>query len=968
MPICFKLVAMMNNIYNIPAGCAFAEVLAAKFLDEYRDKPFELAEVLFLLPNRRAVKALKDAFVRLQGLAPTLLPQMLPIGDVEEDELFLTGFDLAPVLTTLSPAISRTARLLLFTKIIMAKPVDYGIEKLAANQACYLAQELANLIETVHNQGLDFGNLTDLVPEEYAAHWQETLKFLEIITQYWPDILREEGKVDSCDRKNQLLKTQIELWQKNPPAKRIVAAGTTAAFPLMKELVKTVVSLENGELYLAGIDQFIEEEAWAQIDETHPQFELKELLDYLGLQRTDISDLVSSANMARGMFISEIMRPAATTDKWRDIAGKQIKHEAVDGLTLINCTDVREEALTIALLMREAVETPEKTAALVTTDRNLARRVAAELERWDLKVDDSAGKPLALSPLGIFLRLIVKACRENFQPVSLLSLLKHPLTCIGEDGFKVRKMTRDYEKIVLRSGKESEELTAFVEQIKGIVRELYEFLQQPQVDFKNLLALHIKTAEKLATTSDKDGAQILWKGEAGETGAAFIADLYGEAATLGNIAGSEYLELLEALMAGVTVRPKYGTHPRLSILGPIEARLSHYDRIIIGEVNEGIWPQAVTADPWMSRPMKRQFGFPLPERNIGVGAYDFSLLLANEEVYLTRAERVMGTPMVKSRWWMRLETVLKALNMPIENLEDVVFKSWARLLDRSKTYKRLLPPAPKPPVSARPRELSASAIENWMRDPYIIFAKYILRLKKLDDLEQEVTFADYGTIIHAVLEQFNCKYNHQFPDNAKEELLALGQQYFAENEIAAETRAFWWPNFEKTVDWLVSKEQAYRPQIKEVHNEVQGRYSFEAPAGVFTVTAKADRVDETSDGRINIIDYKTGQARSPKEVRAGYAPQLPIEAIIAREGGFEGIPAKEIASLIYWQLGRKETILEDETDEILNTNLTNLRELVSLFDFPETAYISKPNPKYAPKYSDYEGLARVKEWSIAEEE
>ena len=340
----------------------------------------------------------------------------------------------------------------------------------------------------------------------------------------------------------------------------------------------------------------------------------------------------------------------------------------------------------------------------------------------------------------------------------------------------------------------------------------------------------------------------------------------------------------------------------------------------------------------------------------------------NDEVYLVRAERVMGTPMVKSRWWMRLETVLRALNIPIEKLEDNAFRMWARFLDRSEDFKRLLPPCPKPPVKARPRELSASAIENWMRDPYIIFAKYILKLKKLDDLEQDVTFADYGTIIHAVLEEFNRKYNHQFPQNAKEELLSLGEKYFRENEIASETKAFWWPNFEKTVDWLVSKESTYRDEVSTVYNEVQGYYSFEAPAGTFTVTARADRIDETKDGKVNIIDYKTGQARSPKEVKAGYAPQLSIEGIIAQNGGFEGLRAKEVAALMYWQLGKKETVLDEDIDEVLNKTLTNLRELVGLFDFQDTAYISKPNPKYAPKYSDYEHLARVKEWSVVEDD
>ena len=158
LAICFKLFAMMNNVFNIPAGCALADVLAEKFLREYQDNPFGLTDVLFLLPNRRAVKTLKDAFVRLQGAQPTLLPQMSPLGDVEEDELFLSGFDLGGVLKELSPAISRVERLLLFTKIVMAKPVEYGIEKLAANQACFLAQELASLIDMADNLGLDFKN------------------------------------------------------------------------------------------------------------------------------------------------------------------------------------------------------------------------------------------------------------------------------------------------------------------------------------------------------------------------------------------------------------------------------------------------------------------------------------------------------------------------------------------------------------------------------------------------------------------------------------------------------------------------------------------------------------------------------------------------------------------------------------------------------------------------------------------
>lgn len=957
---------MKNNIFNIPSTCSFADVVSQKFLAEYKANPLAMADVLFLLPNRRAAKALAEAFVREQGLSPTLLPRMIPIGDVEEDELFLTGFDFASTLASLNPAIERNERLLLFTKIILSKPDEFGIEKLSANQACFLAQELANLIDVVNNENLSFQSLKNLVPDEYAAHWQETLKFLEIITHYWPDILKERGLVDPVQRRNQLLYAQAEMWQRNPPVKRIIAAGTTATFPAMKKLVEVILGLPKGEVYIAGLDKNLEESAWNEIDETHPQFELKDLLGSLKISRDEIKDLVESENRAREAFVSEVMRPAKTTDKWRDIARLNLNHEAYDGIHLINCTDVRKEALAIALIMRESLEYPEKTSALVTTDRTLARRVATELERWNIKVDDSAGQPLALTPIGVFLRLIIKAVQSNFGAIEFLSLLKHPLTINGWEYAKIRKLTRDYEKKILRAQKEDEEIESEIGLIKETMRELFELIQEPKVSFKKLIEVHIKTAELLAAKPEKDGAQLLWKGDAGEAGAKFLGDLYQQAEVLGEIETFEYLGLLEAMMAGVTVRPRFGTHPRLKILGPIEARLTHFDLVIIGEVNEGAFPQLISADPWMSRPMKKDFGFPMPEKAIGVLGHDFCQLLSNSQVYLTRADRVQGTPMVKSRWWMRLETVLKALKVEAESLENKAFNAWAEYLDRVEEFTRILPPAPKPPVEARPRELSASAVENWMRDPYIIFAKYILKLKPLEELEQDLSMKDYGTIIHAVLEKFNNLHKNHFPENAKAELLQLGQEYFEENKVAMETKAFWWPAFEKVIDWLIGEEIKYRPEIKQVNSEVQGSFSFEAPAGKFTITAKADRVDETKDGRINIIDYKTGFARSIKEIETGYAPQLPIEGLIARFGGFENIPPKEVNKLIYWQLARKDTIVENNMNELLDNTYQRITTLASVFDFEKTAYISQPSPKLAPRYSDYEHLARIKEWAVVE--
>ncbi len=958
---------METKIYNIPASCSFLDVIAEHFLEEYKLQPFALADVLFLLPNRRACKSLQEAFVRQQGLQPTILPQMQPLAETEEEALQITGFDLSEELKNLSPAMSATERLMIFTKIIMSKPADYGLEKMPAGQAVALASELCSLMDLTTQQQLSFDKLDNIVPEEYAVHWQETLKFLRIITQYWPGILQDSGKIDAVERQQLLLQVQINVWKKINPQKRIVVAGTTAAFPLMKELVKTVYGLDNGQIFLAGLDKYLDEESWQQIDEVHPQYELKQLLDYLDIDRFLIPDFVLPQNKEREILVSEVMRPARTSEKWRQLDKSCISDQAISGMHFINCNNARIEALVIALLMRETLNTPEKTAALVTTDRTLARQVAAALARWNIQVDDSAGVPLTLTPVGIFLRQILSVIEEHFSPTALLSLMKYPLFANGEKLFDVRRKVRLYECQYLREKNKSAE-TDVVDRLKKVLEELSALYEKPKVSVLSLLQKHIQAAELLATTDVKSGDKVLWKGDDGEAAAKFIADVLDKAGILGEISPMEYAGWFDVLMGRVTVRRRYGMHPRLKILGPIEARLMQFDRIIIGEVNEGSWPQAVQADPWLSRPMKKDFGLPLPEKNIGVLAQDFSSLLCGQEVFITRADRVQRTPMVKSRWSMRIETVLQALGVNPKTLESAYYTDWAEYMDKASVLKRILPPAPKPPVSARPRCLSASAVENLMRDPYIIYAKYILKLKPLDGLEQALTFADYGSIVHEILEEFNNKYSDSYPQNAKEELLRLGDIYFEKYQIPAEQIAFWRPNFIKIIDWLVARETTYRQNIAKIYNEVEGSYNFEAPAGDFIITAKADRVDVTRDGKINILDYKTGQARSPKEIKHSYAPQLPIEAIIAEKGAFPGIEKGQVESLRYWQLGRQETGIFADVEEVLQNTYDRIVELVSLFDFETTGYISKPNPKYAPRYSDYEHLSRMAEITFGEDD
>lgn len=957
----------MAEIFNIPASNNFVETLASTLLKEYEGRELELANVLILLPNRRACRSLAEAFVRLKGMSPTLLPQMKAIGDVKEDELLLNGAEIAEEFLNLPPVIEPLERMMLFMRLVMGRYREFGLEKISLAQTCYLAQELGSLIDAAALQNLDWGNLDKLVPEEYAAHWQETLKFLAIVTKYWPEILSERGVIDAAARRNILIEKQAAIWQKKQPQTRIIVAGTTAVSPAMKFMVKVVSELPYGEICLAGLDKYLDDEGWLSIDETHPQFELKQLLEYLKIDRRFVRDLTEPANAEREKFISEVMRPAVCSHKWRNLSGT-ISKKSVEGIRLLECDDSRTEALAVAAVIRRALETKGKTIALVTPDRNLARRTAAELRRWDILADDSAGIPLPQTPWGIFMRLVVAAAAPDAGKETVLALLKNPFFAAGQNKSKIKNLAERLDKNVWRGGREDEEAADLLQNLAQKAQEVIRLFKAGKASLKELLSSHIRLAESLAETDVTGGDKILWQNDDGEAGAAFMAGWIEKADVLGEIDTEEYLSLFEAMMSGVMVRSRQNSHPRIRILGPMEARLNHFDEIILGGFNEGVWPVLPESDPWLSRPMKREFGFEQPEKQIGVLGLDFANLLGAEKVYISRAGMNGGTPTIKSRWLMRMETVLSALGFDKKELVEQEASFCAEEADKPAGFIKISAPQPRPPLSARPRKLSASAYEKLLRDPYGVFAEYILKLKPLDELEEEADVSDFGTVVHGVLEEFGKKYPEKYPDNAKEILLKMGQEAFEKSGFAEDKQAFWRPKFAKMAEWIAAHESEYRQNIKRIHNEVWGSFFIDnLPGGKFEIYAKADRVDETKDGKINIVDYKTGRARTATEVKKGYAPQLPIEGLIAEAGGFDGIKPAAAGRLMYWKLGDKIVEINEETAEVLRNTKDHIVETLNLFDFETTGYLSRPNPKNVPEYSDYEHLARVKEWSVKEE-
>lgn len=985
-------IANSQRLWSIPPTLGFVDALADGLLAETGGDPLALAEATIMVPTRRSGRSLREAFLRRAEGKPLLLPRLMPLQDIDEDEALLSGFasmEGAPL--DIAPPIAPLSRQLLLTKLIIRQAEAAGVPQ-STEQAARLAQELARLLDQVQTERLSFDKLQSLVPDALAAHWQVTLEFLQLVTQHWPAILAERGVIDPTEHRNQVFAAQVQAWRTSPPKGLIIAAGSTGTVPATRDLLAVIASLPHGCVVLPGLDQDLDDQAWDAVEESHPQHALKTLLGNLKQNRADVvpwpTPDTQQNNPQRRRLISEIMRPAATSDQWRELTG--LTRAATDGIQRIEAPTPREEAAAIALVLRWVADQPEKTGALITPDRALARRVSAELERWDnLTVDDSAGNPLATAPTGVFLRLTAAMVSEHCAPLPLLAALKHPLAAGGLEPPAFRDYVRELEVAVLRGPRPPEGLTglraalaadtqhdpsldSWLADVHHAAAAFETIMAGGPVPMRALLTAHVEWAEALATSDDTAGPLRLWSGPDGEALARFIAELADAAPDLGDIHPRSYLGLLETLLTGQVVRPPYGSHPRLSILGPLEARLLHPDVLILAGLNEGTWPAEADSDPWMSRPMRKDFGLPQPELRIGQAAHDIAQGLGAPEVILTRSLKVEGTPTVASRWWRRFDQVIAATQIPtLSETGRYAWLPWAMALNKPDRIAAWPAPAPQPPVAARPRRLRVTEIETWMRDPYEIYARHVLKLRALDPLDADASSADYGTIVHGILQDFVEAYPTTVPPDIEAALMKLADAEFSRTDLSPAVLAFWQPRFARIARWVATQEHDYRAIVQKAHAEVPGSMTLSGPAGPFELAARADRIDELKDGTLSIIDYKTGAVPSVKEVAAGYAPQLPLEAVIAHEGGFKEIAKKGTSSLSYWRLsgrgeGGEERSAGTNAEDLRAEALAGLIDLIEAFDKPETAYAARPHPDMAPRFGDTQHLARVKEWAAAE--
>lgn len=1024
------------KVFSIPPGLSFLSTLGDAILAGRFGAPIDpgdpaaLAQVTILLPTRRAARALRQIFVARSAGRAVILPRIRTIGDVDEEEHLLQDSpEQAAEALMLPPAISRLERSVALTRLVLAWGRAAGRATLAtdpdaplvvpasAADGMRLAADLARLIDDMGTAGIPWSRLETLVPDDYPGYWQLTLDFLRIAAEAWPAVLAESHVADPAARRDQLLRAEAERLLRSSPPGPFVAAGSTGSMPATAALLKAIASVENGAIVLPGLDRELAEDAWQRIGDiadpnagaaSHPQFALKRLIDTIGIARADVEELgtPAAAGLERARIVSAALRPAEATDKWAESGSP--RPGSLDGIGVLVARNEQEEALAIAVALREAIETEGAVAALVTPDRTLARRVAVELGRWAVRVDDSAGQPLDATLPGVFALAIAEAA-ISADPVDLLAAAKHPLAGFGMNRVFCRRAARALEVALLRGpGKGgtiaglpaqiantrlamemraerftprarrrltrfdwtmAERMAAAFAQILGPLEELTRRPMTNAAEATRLLA----AALDLAADDGNEGAAGLWAGPAGTALASLLAGLLPAAAL--EMPAREYPAFLKTAMAGVSVTPTAGADPRIHIWGTLEARLQSVDLLILGGLDEGVWPAEARSDAWLSRRMRRDLGLPPPERRIGLAAHDFAQALGHERVIVTRAEKRAGAPTVPSRWLQRLAALLgperwKELvgrgdrHLALARMVDAVPPSEVRPVGR---------PRPRPPVAARPRDLSITAIETLIRDPYAIYARRILQLEPLDPIGQRADPRLRGTLIHDALANFTKGWTAAYDDTARARLLALWREQFEEIKAYPEVHAVWSLLADRIVDWIVDWERERTPRIAERQAEIKGEYGFAAPGGPFKLTGRADRIDIFTDGSIGIYDYKTGAPPSARQVLP-FQPQLALEGAMAAAGAFgpafANRPVAELAWIGLARIGKDDPLRSAVDDNwtaetVAAEAMARLKRLIAAYDDEEQGYASQARPMFERRWpGDFDHLARVAEWRL----
>lgn len=956
-------------VFGVSPGADFVACLHDHILALADGKPPQfLPSVHVLVPSRRMQRRLKSIFDQSGN---HLLPRIGLVSDVTH-------------LLPEHPVQRRVSdlRRILDLKPVVSRLVDLD-PRLSRSDVIDLTTSLTGLLDEMHGEGVGFDALESLAADDQSGHWDQSLSFLSAIRGYVESLDSTSSDGEAIHRAD--VTSLAVSWAENPHKEPIIIAGSTGSRATTAMLMEAVARLPNGMVLLPGFDFDLPDDIWDRLNrerrfEDHPQFRFARFLKKLDLGPRDVCAIGAPPDPLRNRLISLALRPAPVTDQWL-VEGPALGalRTPTQNLTLIEAREPKDEATAIAVAMRSAAG-KNHSVALIAPDATLARRVTAELSRWGIVPDDSGGTPLSLTPIGRFLRQTARFAGGQRDPVELMSLLKHPMTSAGDDRGAHMLSVQEFELFLRRKGI-----------VEVTVDAIEAFSHETNREWCSWLASALAASERLPEATTLTGAlnhhmtamrafsgtvgwEVMFDGDDGEKIAKILREFGTHADHGTSVDYAEYLQILERVVSAESARVQQGVRPDVMIWGTLEARVQGAEVVILGGLNEGVWPEQLPADPWLNRAMRRQVGLLLPERQIGLAAHDFQQAVGASQVILSRSARSEGSETVPSRWLSRLTNLLNGLidTDGANALADMRKRGNALLrhaatLDQPdgdpKPEKR---PAPAPPVSSRPRDFAVTEIQRLIRDPYAIYARRILRLRPLDPLFPEMDGRRKGTVFHAILEQFyNPDATFDEFDAAYAELTRIMRKVFDAQVPDATTRVVWGSQLTGNARWLFESEVERRRSGRPLLTEVPGVYTV--PGTSFSLRGKADRIDRLNTGDLVIYDYKTGSPPSRADIRR-YDRQLILEAAMAEDGAFENLPPAVVDHVVHLGVGRtpKAQITELTGDNETVTVPSQVAQLLSAYLVLETGYLSRRAMEDLRYAGDYDHLARFGEWDASE--
>lgn len=955
------------RIFAVPLGADFPVELVKGFHNRTADMPpHEQARADILLSTRRMERRVRTLF---EDRGPALIPSLRLITDLAH----------TPGLSDLpqpeSPLVQRLELRQLVNALLDAEP------DLAPKSSAFdLADSLASLMEEMHGEGVSPEAFNEIDVKDHSEHWRRSLRFLKIIEEFFDATRRPSVEA----RQRSVVDALISRWELDPPQHPIIIAGSTGSRGTTARLMRAVSNLPQGAVILPGFDRQTPSDVTRVMtsedgSEEHPQYRLAQFVASTGLDVSEVLDWSDTAaeSVDRTRLVSLAFRPAPVTDAWLQEGPKLTELDrATSGVSLVEADGEQEEAQVIALALRRALD-QQKSVALITPDRRLARRVAAALQVWKIEPDDSGGVPLQHTPVGRLLRQTAELLGRLPSPEALIGLLKHPLVSLEERGNHLLQ-TRDCELDLLRDGPrevtpdllrawaaKSNRTSPDAAWLDWLCQTLTDLSQTSASTLQDWVDCHIGRIERLCAGAVAGDMTALWTSTDGEAALAVLADLRAASDAAGQIGFRDYLQILNTALAGAEVRNPIAPHPDVMIWGTLEARVQGADVVVLSGLNEGTWPETPSPDPWLNRAMRAQIGLFSPERQIGLSAHDFQQGIMAPEVILTRSRRDTEAESVPSRWLNRLTSLLRGLpETGVPALEQMTGRGQdlLRTARAFSTPPATVPaatrPAPIPPVETRPTSLYVTRIETLIRDPYAIYARHILGLRPLDPLVPEPSAALRGSIYHAILERFVKDTAKGDPDLPT--LLRIADEVLDTQVSWTAVRALWKARFRKVADWIIETEHLRRLRGQPTLFEEDG--AADLPHIQFTLKGRADRVDVGHGGDVHIYDYKTGQLPTKKQLEF-FNKQIPLLAAIAAKGGFSELGERDIAGAGFIGLGAapKEVCAPYPADVIAEI-WADLGKLIAAYRDPDKGYAARRAVFESRWDQDYDHLARFGEW------